>query len=164
MVLHYTLTTGMTCTIIEILYGVSLHIYVPLVHGYTHFILLFSSLHGCSVHSYVMFTYHCYTCMHGYYMLVMWITVHIACHTHVFLSYGSPCILHVLLFHGTVFMLYDCFLLLIWIFLLLDMRAVDMRYVESHIYCSRFPLSCFVLSTELMLCYRVTCTLFCTCS
>jgi len=25
---------------------------------------------------------------------------------------------------------------------LLDMRAVDMRYVESHIYCSRFPLYC----------------------
>ena len=48
--------------------------------------------------------------------------------------------LHVLLFHVTVFMLYDCFLLLIWICPLLDMRAVDMRYVEFHIYCSRFPL------------------------
>jgi len=64
------------------------------------------------------------------------------CVVSIFLSYGSPCILHVLLFHVPVFMLYDCFLLLIWIFPLLDMRAVDMRYVESHIYCSRFPLYC----------------------
>ena len=135
-----TLITVTTCTITEIGHGLWLHIYVPLVHGYTnawttafpiivifvtwmsgtqlchvymsllhlHAWFLYSchillSLHGCPVHSYVMFTYHCYTCMHGYYMLVMWITVHIACHTHVFLSYGSPCILHVLLFHGTVF-------------------------------------------------------------
>ena len=65
-----------------------------------------------------------------------------ACVVAIFLSYGSPCILHVLLFHVTVSMLYACFLLLIWIFPLLDMRAVDMRYVESHIYCSRFPLYC----------------------
>ena len=84
----------------------------------------------------------------------------------------SPCILHVLLFHVIpVFLVYDCFLLLIWIFLLLDMRAVDMRYMESHIYCSRFPLycSCFplycsMLSTELWSSYHVTCIMYCICA
>jgi len=70
------------------------------------------------------------------------ITVTHACMVSLFLSYGSPFVLHVLLCHVTVFMLYDCFLLLIWIFPILDMRAVDMRYVESHIYCSRFSLYC----------------------
>ena len=84
----------------------------------------------------------------------------------------SPCILHVLLFHVIpVFLVYDCFLLLIWIFPLLDMRAVDMRYVESHIYCSCFPLycSCFqlycsMLSTELWSSYHVTCIMYCICA
>ena len=78
------------------------------------------------------------------------ITVTYAHHTSVhacivshLLSYDSPCIIPRLLFHVIVSMLYDCFRLLIRIFPLLDMRAVDMRYVESHIYCSRFPLYCF---------------------
>ena len=70
------------------------------------------------------------------------ITVTHACMVSLFLSYGLPFILLVFLFHVIVFMLYDCFLLLIWILPLLDMRAVDMRYVDSHIYCSRFPLYC----------------------
>ena len=65
-----------------------------------------------------------------------------------------------------------------WIFPLLDMRAVDMRYVESHIYCSRsivpvilfllycsrFPLYCSMLSTELRSCYHVTYIMYCICS
>ena len=93
-----------------------------------------------------------------------------ACVISIFLSYGSPCILPVLLFHVPVFLLYACFLLLIWIFPLLDLRAVDMRYVEFHIYCSRyivpvilfpfpvilFPLYCSILSTELRSSYHVT--------
>ena len=107
-----------------------------------------------------------------------------ACVGSIFLSYGPPCILHVLLYHVTVFMLYDCFLLLIWIFLILDMRAVDMRYVESHIYCScyivpvilfswycsRFRVYC---SRYIVLCYQqssgpvimlpVSCTVICSC-
>ena len=65
------------------------------------------------------------------------------CIVSIFLSYESPFILYVLLFHVIpVFLLYDCFPLLILIFPLLDMRAVDMRCVESHIYCSRFPIYC----------------------
>jgi len=84
--------------------------------------------------------------------------VYIACMVSLFLSYGSPFILHVLLCHVTVFMLYGCFLLLIWIFPLLDMRAVDMHYVESHIYCSRFPLycSCYIVPVPryIVLCYQ----------
>ena len=110
----------------------------------------------------------------------------------LFLSYGSPFILQVWLFHVIpVFLLYDCFLLLIWIFLLLDMRSVDMRYVESHIYCScyivplilfpwycsQFPLycSCYIVpvSRYIVLCYQqssgpvimlpVSCTVICSC-
>ena len=57
--------------------------------------------------------------------------------------------------------------LLIWIFPLLDMRAVDMRYmgiphllfpfsvILFMLYCSRFPLYCSMLSTELRSCYPV---------
>ena len=93
-----------------------------------------------------------------------------ACVISIFLSYGLPCILHVLLFHVIpVFLLYDCFLLLIWILPLLDMRAVDMRYVESHIYSSHFPLYCPVFR-YIVLCYQqslgpvimlpVSCTVF----
>ena len=109
-------------------------------------------------------------------------TVTHACMVSLFLSYGSPFILHVLLCHVTVFRLYDCFLLLIWIFPILDMRAVDMQYVESHIYCSRyivpvilflfpvilfplycfrFPLYCSMLSTELRSSYHVTRIMYC---
>ena len=97
--------------------------------------------------------------------------VYIACMVSLVLSYGFPFILHVLLCHVIIFMLYGCFLLLIWIFPLLDMRAVDMHYVEFHIYCSRFPLYCSrfplycsMLSTELMSCYHVTRIMYCNCS
>ena len=110
-------------------------------------------LHG---HRYDIYYYHRY-------MDSRHITVTHAFMVSLFLSYGFSCILHVLLFHVPVFMLYDCFLLLIWIFPLLDMRAVDTRYVESHsycsrfpLYCSRFPLYCSMLSTELRSSYHVT--------
>ena len=49
------------------------------IHGIPSLYILFSSLHGCSVHSYIMFTHHCYTCLYCFYILVRWITVHIAC-------------------------------------------------------------------------------------
>ena len=56
------------------------------------------------------------------------ITITHACMVSLFLSYGSPCILHVLLFHVIpVFLLYDYFPLLILIVPLLDTWAVDMR-------------------------------------
>ena len=119
-----------------------------------------------------------YYCDHRY-MDSRHITVTHACMVSLFLLYGFPFILchmdsrsyymlHVLLFHVTVVMLYDCFLLLIWIFPLLDMRAVDMRYVGiPHLlfpfpvilfplYCSCFPLYCSMLSTELWSNYHVT--------
>ena len=64
-----------------------------------------------------------------------------ACIVSIFLSYGSPFILHVLLCHVIpVFMLHDYFPLLILIFLLLDTWAVDMRCVKSHIYYFSFPV------------------------
>ena len=44
-------------------------------------------------------------------MSCLHITVTHVCVVSIFLSYGSPCLLHVLLFHVPVFMLYDWFLL-----------------------------------------------------
>ena len=85
-----------------------------------------------SGNSYVMFTYHCYTCMSW-----LHITVTYAC--HVFTS-----LLHLpYMFHVTVFMLYACFPLLILLPPLLDTWAVDMRYMDSHIYCFPFPVIVF---------------------
>ena len=140
------------------------------MHGLPHFILLLR---------HVMFTYHCYTCMSRFH-----IPVTHACMVSLVLSYGSPFLLHVSCYmivsrYWYVWFLYSLHMdprsyymyHVIWlfpvtdiVFPLLDTWAVDMRYVESHIYCSRFPLSCLVLSTELMSCYRVTCTISCTCS
>ena len=152
MVVYHTLITVITCTITEILHGLLLHIDVSLVHRYTN-----ARTTAC----------HILGCYHRY-MDSRHITVTHACMVSLFLSYGFPFILHVLLFHGTVVMLYDCFLLLIRIFPILDMRAVDMRCVESHIYCSRyivpvlycscFPLycSCYIVpvSRYIVLCYQ----------
>jgi len=76
------------------------------MHGQQHFMLLVQLCHVylSLLHVHVMFTYHCYTCMP-----CLYITVTHAC--HVFIS-----LLHVQsMFHVTVFMLYNCFLLLIWI-------------------------------------------------
>jgi len=82
------------------------------------------------------------------------ITVTHACMVSLFLSYGPPFILLVLLSHViSVFMLYDCFRLLIWIFSLLELRVVDMRCVASHIYCFLFPvimLPCTVLVLDIL--------------
>ena len=63
---------------------------------------------------------HVIYCSHRY-MDSRHITVTHACMVSLFLSYGSPCILHVLLFYVIpVFLLYDCFPLLILIVPLLD--------------------------------------------
>jgi len=169
MVLYYLLTTVITCTsdtpicYTDYCYTYMFHWYTDIpIHGVSHFILLLSSLHGCSIHSYLMFTHHCYICSPQ--------SVH-ACIVLIFLSYESLYILHVLLFHVIpVFLLYDCFPLLILLFLLLDMSAIDMRCVElsatwieatgppleSHIYCFPFPIILFsaINRTQVMLsCY-----------
>jgi len=169
-------------------------IHWPLIwHGLVRHrsIIWFSATHRHSTGTRI---YHCTACHISYYCyyryldarytVISWshIPVTYAHHTSVhacivshLLSYDSPCILHKLLFHVPVFMLYDCFLLLIWIFSILDMRAVDMRYVESHIYCScyivpvilfplycsRFPLYCSMLSTELWSSYHVIRIMYC---
>ena len=104
------------------------------------------------------------------------ITVTHACMISLFLPYGSPFIVHVLLFHVTVFMVYDCFLLLIWIFPLLDMSAVDMRCVElratwiqvtgatsriSHLLFSvfRYLVVCYQQSSGSIIILHVPCTI-----
>ena len=111
-------------------------------------------------------------------IIVLLITATHACRVLYSCHMDPPFMLHVWLFHVTVFMLYDCFMLLIWIFSLLDLRAVDMRYVKVHIYCSRyivpvilfpFPVIlflfyCAILSTELWSSYHVTRIMYCICS
>ena len=124
-----------------------------------------SQVHISLLHMHVWFLYSCHMDHRSSYMYY--------CSMLLYLCYIID--VHVLLFHVTVF---DCFLLLICIFPLLDMRAVDMRYVEFHIYCSRyivpvtlFPLYgsrvslyCSLLSTELWSSYHVTRIMYCTCS
>jgi len=105
-----------------------------------------SSLPGCSVHSYILFVYHCYMYLLDFYIL----------------SYGSPFILHVLLLH-----VYSCipvtyyFPLLILIFPLLDTWAIDMRCVELSATwiqatgaTSRIPHLLFPVSRYLDSCYE----------
>ena len=65
MVLYYTLTTVSTCTsdtqiwYTAYCYTYMFHWYTDIpIYGLPHFIGLLSSLHECSVHSYVMFTHH----------------------------------------------------------------------------------------------------------
>jgi len=84
------------------------------------------------------------------------ITVTHACMISLFLSYGSPFQLPVLLFHVIGYMLYACFPLLILLIPLLDTCSRYWygcsRYWTweplicdmwgSHIYCSRFPVYC----------------------
>ena len=106
-------------------------------------------LHG---HRYDIYYYHRY-------MNSRHITVTHAFMVSLFLSYGFSCILNVLVFHVPVFMLYDCFLLLIWIFPLLNMRAVDTRYVESHIYCSRYIVPVILFPFLVILFYAINRTL-----
>ena len=89
----------------------------------------------------------------------------------VFLLHGSLLMLHGLWLHGFffVFSLHDCFLLLILICIVTEHVSYwysmcggsDLLNPTSLVF--RFPLSCFMLSTELMSCHLVTCTMHCTC-
>ena len=111
----------------------------------------------CYHHS-MDYTEYCDTCMYCFYLLVIWLIVHITCIIPCY-----PCIPLIWLFYVTDM---D--------FPLLDMSAVDMRHVESHIYCSRFMLYCsrFIVpvSRYIVLCYHqssgpvimlpVSCTVF----
>ena len=122
------------------------------IHWTPSFHILVSSLYGCSVHSYIMFTHHCYT-FSPVYMHLLFLY---SCYMDNCSYYMYYCSMYFL-----VFPLHDYFLLPILIFPLLDMWAVDMRCVklsatwiqvtgpplESHISC--FPVSCY-----LILCYQ----------
>jgi len=104
--------------------------------------------------------------MHSYFIILLHYYIDSPVYLY-WLSMYSCCIDHGLYacyMHIHVFLLHDYFPLLIWIFPLLDTWALDMQCVKSHTYCSRFPLSCFMLSIEFRSCYHVTCTMHCTCS
>jgi len=115
-----------------------------------------SPLHGYSLHRqycYTCFPHEC-PCLYCFYLLVIWLTVHI-------IPIIVPC------YHIHVIRLFP---VTDMDFPLLDLRAVDMRYVKFHIYCSHyivpvilfplywscFPLYCSMLSIELWSSYHVT--------
>ena len=143
MVLYDTLITVITCTITEILHGLLLHIDVSLVHRYTN-----ARTTACHIIGY----YHRYmdsrhiTVTHAC-MVVIWLLVHVTCIIVPLYQIHGICLVPVTDIANPV--TEYMFPLLIWMFPLLDTRAVDMLYVESHIYCSRFPLYCSMLSPEL---------------
>jgi len=140
-----------------------------LLHWRLLFHIVVSSLCEYSVHSYFMFLYHCYIDSPVY---MHWLSLYSCCMDH-FLYYMNYCYMDI-----PVFPLHDCFSLLILISRLLDMWNIDMRCVKlsatwiqqwghllnSTSLASRCPLSYFMLVTELMSCYRVTCIMHCTCS
>jgi len=130
--------------------------------------ILISSLHGFSIHNHLMFSHHCYT-WHLYSMFMTHCSMYSLVYMHCLLLYSchrdhrSYC-MYSYCMYLPVFSVHEYFPLLILIFPLLDMRAVDMWYVESHIYCSRFPLYCSMLSTELRSSYQVNCIMYCICA
>ena len=92
---------------IDIWHGFLLHIYLPLVHRYTN------ARHVAFHIIVIIVTWMLDTLLsHVHTSLLLMLTTRV--YMHVLLSYDSPCILPRLLFHVTIFMLYDCFLLLIW--------------------------------------------------
>ena len=99
------------------------------IHWIPSFPILVSSLHGYSVHSYIMFTHHCYIYSPVYMHLLFLYSYHMD-HGSYYMYY---CCMYI-----PVLPLHDRFSLLILIFLLLELWAIDMRCVESHIYCFSF--------------------------
>ena len=135
----------------DMLYRVLRHIYVPLVHRSTNartaafhiiVIIVIWMLDTQLCHVYTS-RFHLTLVLHVHKALWYLFTSIHAWLVFIFLSSGFLFILHVLLFHVTVFMLYACFPLLILLLPLLDTWAVDMRYVDSHIYCFPFPVIVF---------------------
>jgi len=163
----YTRDPVTTCTGITVAQGLwhvtpVVRIHVHHFTEYRHVILLWSSLHGFSA-------YYCYTCMYGFFILVIWIPVHI-------MSYGFPYITCIIV---------PCYRIhVIWLFPVIDMDIPDTGHESCWyaicgiphllfpfpvilfpvIYCSRFPLYCTMLSTELRSSYHVTRILYCSCS
>ena len=128
-------------------------IHVPPIYRYTNlldtsFHILVSSLHGCSVHSYILFVYHCYM----YSLVYMHVLFLYSCHVD----------------HRSYCMYYCCMYLPVF-----PLHKYSRYWIHELLICdvwnptsivSRFPLSCFMLSTELISCYHVICTMYYTCT
>jgi len=115
---------------------------------------LVSSLHGCLVHSYIMFTHHYYIYLPVYmhwldyfYILVIWITVH------------STCII------GACIFLYSRYMIISrywywyshsWTRVLLNMRCVKLSatWIQATGATSRIPHLLFLVSHYLVIYYR----------
>ena len=139
------LITVITCTLTETL------------HGYTNARTTAFHVYISLLHMHVIFLYPCYTCIYGVSILVIWSPVHISCII-------VPCYrIHV-----------------IWLFPVTDMDIPDTGHescwyvicglphllfpfpvILFMLYCSRFPLYCSMLSTELRSSYHVTRIIYC---
>ena len=92
-----------------------------LLHWRLLFHIFISSLHEDSIHSYFMFLYHYYIDSPVY---MHWLSLYSCCMDHC-LYYMNYCYMDI-----PIFSLHDCFSLLILIFSLLYMWAVDIRCVD----------------------------------
>jgi len=141
------------------------------MHGMSHCILLLLSLHGCSIHCYLMFTYHCYTCIYDIFSLVTWISIPITCiivpwyRIHVICLFPVTDI--VIPVTGYMFPVTDtdvpdtgyesCWYAICGLPHLLFPFPV----ILILLYCSRFPLYGSMLSTELRSSYHDTRIMYC---
>ena len=154
MVLYYTMTTVITCTsdtriyYTDYYYTYGFHWYMDIpIHVvpycYHRYMDTRYTVISCShitvtsrVYMHVLFLFSCHMDPRAYYMYYCSILSPYSC--YMIVSHYWYCYSHY------------------WTW------AVDMRCVESHIFCSCFPLSCSILSTELRSCYlvHVSCTIF----
>jgi len=110
----------------------TLHWYMNTPFHYILSVHIFvSSLPRYSMHNYFMFLLHCYIDSSVY---MYWLSMYSCCIDHCL--YDCYMDIH-------VFPLHDYFPLLILKFTLLYRWVVDMRCVESHIYCFLFPVFLF---------------------
>ena len=142
-------------TVTRILCTLLFLIHVPLVHGYTN--------SQNTVNSYIVIIvtwmlgtqlYHVYTSLLHMHILFLY-----SCH----MDHRSYCISYCCMYIP-VFLLYDCFRYWYWFFRywIRELLICDVWNPTSIV--SRFPLSCFMLSTELKFGYRVTCIMYYSCS
>ena len=103
-----------------------------------------------SVHSYFMFLHHGYIDSPVY---KHWLYMYSCCMDHGLYYYY----MNIPVFHNCILVL-----ILIFCYWIRELLICDVQNPTSMVF--RFPLSCFMLSTELMSYYHVTCSMHCTCS
>ena len=140
------------------------------VHWIQSVLIFLSSLHRCSA-------YRCYSCMHGFSILIIWILVPIAC--MIVPGYSrSYYMYYCAMLPSSCYMIVSCYWYgysryWTWELLIGDMwnptsivpgSCYIVHDILFPLYCSRFPLYCSTLSTELWSSYHVTRIMYSSCS